>query len=145
MAAETFTWRWQARGFVDDVTECGHCGRTDLKGTVRMVAVDSDGNADGDTYMGVVCAARMTGRKVAEIRTEAARADRERDRAARDAWDAWQSKHSAWKCAQRDAALGMTRFGPLPPAGTISVFYRSAEFLAAEAKWLAANPAPPRP
>jgi hypothetical protein len=98
--------RWAAKGFTDDVTECGHCGRTELKGTVRMVVVDADGNDDGDMYMGVVCAARMTGRKAGEIRTEANRADRARDEARRAAHRAWSDAHTDWFITRRDAALG---------------------------------------
>jgi hypothetical protein len=100
------TLQWHAKGFTDDVTTCEHCGRVDLKGTVRMVAVDQDGAADGEEYMGVICAARMTGRKAGDIRTEAVRADRAADAAIRDAHRAWSDAHTAWKVTQRVTALG---------------------------------------
>src|SRR4029079_3973808 len=83
--AEVEVFRWVARGFTDDVTDCQHCGKTDLKGTVRMVALGPDNEDLGDCYMGVGCAARMSGRKAAEIRTEASRADRQARDAARPA------------------------------------------------------------
>lgn len=97
---------WQARGLTDDVTACQHCGREDLKATVRMVAVGPDGDDDGDMYMGVVCAARMTGRKAAEICTEAQRADRAHIQAIRDAWNTWSGQRTDWMIARRVAALG---------------------------------------
>lgn len=134
------TITWQARGLTDDVTTCQHCGRENLKNTVRMVAVDADGGDDGDAYMGVVCAARMTGRKSAEIRTEAQRADRARDQAARDARRAWADALSTWRIAQRDAALGVN-----PTVRECLTFFATPAHRAAEAAWLAANPDPSGP
>jgi hypothetical protein len=136
---ETITLRWTAKGFTDDVTTCDHCGREDLKGTVRMVALSPDGENDGDTYMGVVCAARMTGRKAGDIRIEAKRADRERYEAARAVWMAWSNAHSAWFCARRDAALG-AEARPLD----IIEWSHADEQRAAEVEWLAATPEPAR-
>lgn len=60
-------------GFVDDVTACECCGRTDLKGTV---AVAFDGGSPN--FFGVVCAGRVLGRSAGDIRTEARKADTER-------------------------------------------------------------------
>jgi hypothetical protein len=136
-SVEATAARWTAKGFTDDVTECGHCGRTELKGTVRMVVVDADGNDDGDMYMGVVCAARMTGRKAGEIRTEANRADRARDEARRAAHRAWSDAHTVWFITRRDAALG-------PDASTHDILTWSGqpENRAAEAAWYAAHPDP---
>lgn len=138
-ANEAITFRWAAKGFTDDVTECGHCGRTELKGTVRMAELSSDNEEIGDMYMGVVCAARMTGRRSTEIRTEARRADRERSEAARRAWYAWSDAHSAWFCAMRDAALG----ADCRPLAVIE-WHGTPEVKAAEAAWYAANPEPAR-
>lgn len=90
---ETSTWR--AMGSTDEITTCDHCGRDDLKGTVRMVLVSEIGEEDGEQFMGTVCAARMTGRKVTEIRTEAARADREREAAERAAQQAERDRRDA--------------------------------------------------
>lgn len=132
--------RYVAKGFTDDVTTCEHCGRADLKGTVRMAAVDADGGEDGETYMGVVCAAKMAGRKAGDIRTEAARADRQRDREVREAWRAWLDAMSTWTCAMRDAAVGLN-------AGyvVISAYYDSPGFVAARAAWRVEHPEPQRP
>lgn len=139
-STEAITFKWVARGFTDDVTECGHCGRVDLKGTVRMESISAENESDGEMYMGVVCAARMTGRKAGEIRTEANRADRARSEAARALWNAWSYAETDWTCAMRDAAVGTdARYA------AISAYYDSAEFKTARAAWLAANPAPVRP
>lgn len=138
-ATEAITFKWIARGFTDDVTECGHCGRVDLKGTVRMEAMSAENESDGETYMGVVCAARMTGRKASEIRTEASRADRARSAAARAAWSAWSDAETSWICAMRDAAVGAgARYA------AISAYLDSAEFKTARAAYVAANPEPAR-
>lgn len=135
---DTYTWR--AKGFTEDVNQCEHCGKADLKGTVRMVTVDADGGEADDTFMGVVCAARMTGRKAQEIRTEAARADRARDAAIRAAYTAWSDASSSAFIARRDAALG-----PRARFAEISAFMDSPEEKAAAAAWLAANPKPVDP
>jgi hypothetical protein len=136
--ADVTTWR--AMGLTDDITTCDHCGRADLKATVRMVAVGPDGDDDGDTYMGVVCAARMTGRKAAGIRTEAQRADRARDQAIRDTHRAWLDRLTDWHIAQRTAALGTDA----SPRACMD-YLGSPEHRAAEAVWLADNPRPPAP
>lgn len=105
---ETSTWR--AMGSTDEITTCDHCGRDDLKGTVRMVLVTEIGEEDGEQFMGTVCAARMTGRKATEIRTEAVRADRERE-AARVAAERAESdrRHAAEQAAF--AAWVLDRYG----------------------------------
>ncbi|MER5952068.1 hypothetical protein ABT127_39130 [Streptomyces sp. NPDC001904] len=46
------------KGVVDDCTECGCCGRTNLKRTVALMPLDQDGNEDGAVcYYGTSCAA----------------------------------------------------------------------------------------
>lgn len=137
---EVERFRWVARGFTDDVTDCQHCGRTDLKGTVRMEALSADNESMGDCYMGVVCAARMAGRKAAEIRTEANRADRERRAALVAAWNAWRDAQVYEYCARRDAALGRD----VNPMQCIE-WSRTPAAKAGDAAWLADNPPPPCP
>ncbi len=62
---------------MSDHEQCEHCGRTNLKRTILIVALDADGNAIGEAmHYGVVCAARATGRKGADLEVEAASADR---------------------------------------------------------------------
>jgi hypothetical protein len=136
-AHEVETFHWVARGFTDDVTDCQHCGRTDLKGTVRMVALSDEGEELGDWYLGVVCAARKSGRKAAQIRHEATRADRQRRDAARKAWMDWMDAKSIDFCARRDAALGPDR----SPRECIE-WSRTEQAKAGDAAWLAANPEP---
>lgn len=132
--------RWVARGFTDDVTTCDHCGRDDLKGTVRMVAVDPDGGEDGEQHMGVVCASKMTGRKAAEIRTEAARADRERVEEIRRTWREWSNARTDWFCALRDTALGVNC-----GFAAIQAWQQTGEYKQAEAAWLVEHPQPVAP
>jgi len=56
-------------GTTDDVTECGVCGRVELRATVAIVALDADGNEDGEpVYAGTSCAARKVGVKSTDIR-----------------------------------------------------------------------------
>lgn len=56
-------------GTSTDVTECEVCGKVELKGTVALVALDADGNEDGEAfYAGTTCAARKVGAKSAEVR-----------------------------------------------------------------------------
>ena len=43
--------RWVASGLTDEVTDCQHCGRTNLKHTVRMRLLDADGNDEGEQYI----------------------------------------------------------------------------------------------
>lgn len=76
-------------GTTDDVTTCEHCGRVDLKGTIRLAPLDEDGNVAGDAvYFGAVCGARAAGWTTKDIRkaaTAADRAAREAEHAARQA------------------------------------------------------------
>lgn len=62
--------RYRVLGTTDDCTTCGVCGREDLKSTVVL-----DGG-DGTLYAGSDCAAKLAGRPVKAIETEARRADR---------------------------------------------------------------------
>lgn len=72
-------------GTTDEVTECEHCGRVDLKGTIRLGALDEDGNVEGVTYFGAVCGARAAGWTTKEIRRSAGAADRAAAEAEREA------------------------------------------------------------
>ncbi|WP_144121115.1 hypothetical protein [Catellatospora sichuanensis] len=138
---DTYTVTYVAMGMTDDVTTCEICGKPELKGTVRLMLVDSDGNSEGEVFAGVSCAAKRAGRKATEIRTEAKRADKARENAVREAHSAWRSAHSEWTCKVRDA-----HFGPvLPRPMVVCEYYSTPEFKAANAAWIAANPEPPRP
>ena len=70
-------------GTTDDVTECEHCGRVDLKGTIRLGYLDADGNVEDVTYFGAVCGARAAGWTTKEFRRAATAADRARTEAER--------------------------------------------------------------
>lgn len=67
---------YRVKGTTDEVTECGLCGRQELKGTVVMEALDADGNEDGIAYFGTSCAAKAAGwtsREVTRLATAANR------------------------------------------------------------------------
>jgi Zn-dependent M32 family carboxypeptidase len=139
--AETITnvVRWQARGFTEDVTVCDFCGRQELKGTVRMVALDEDGQDEGEQYAGVVCAARRAGTKAAVIREQATKADKAR-----------QAAYHAWHTARSDADYALSQRllderGLKRSFQTMSLIMDLAEYQAGRAAWDAANPAPERP
>lgn len=74
---------YKVLGTTDEVTECEHCGRVDLKGTIILGALDADGNVEGTTYFGAVCGARAAGWTTREIRKAATAADRAAREAAR--------------------------------------------------------------
>lgn len=64
-------------GTTNDVTECEHCGRTELRGTIVLLPLDADGNADAEpVYYGAVCGARAAGTKTADLRKAATAADK---------------------------------------------------------------------
>jgi hypothetical protein len=70
-------------GTTNDVTECEHCGRTELKGTIVLAPLDADGNAEADpVHYGAVCGARAAGWKTADLRKAASAADRAKVEAA---------------------------------------------------------------
>jgi len=97
-------------GATSDVTECEHCGRTDLRGTIVLQQLDINGDTDGDpVHYGAVCGARAAGTKTAELRRDAARADRakaEAERIKRQRED-----------DRRHAAVRMTWYGEDCPLG----------------------------
>jgi hypothetical protein len=72
-------------GTTDEVTECEHCGRVDLKGTIRLGILDEDGNVEDVTYFGAVCGARAAGWTTKDIRKAATAADRAAAEAEREA------------------------------------------------------------
>jgi hypothetical protein len=79
------TATYRVLGTTDEVTECEHCGRVDLKGTIILGIIDIDGSVEDRTYFGAVCGARAAGKPVKELRKEAASADFARGAEARRA------------------------------------------------------------
>lgn len=139
MTTET-TVRYVALGTTDEITSCEVCPKVDLTHTVHLALVDEDGETVGELYVGSDCAARMSGRKAKDIRTEAARADRARDTAVRDAHRVWQNAHGWWRQNTVDAAIGRWH----TPA-QFRAYTEAAGFVEADAAWLAEHPEPPRP
>lgn len=127
--------RWQARGFTEDITTCDFCGKQELKGTVRMVAVDADGTED-EMHAGVVCAAKRAGTTAAVIRSEAKAADTARRVAER----AHAEARSDYRFAVEGAAL--TRLGLKRGFESITIVRALPEVVDAMAVWEADHPAP---
>lgn len=69
-------------GITDDRTNCECCGRTNLKRTVRLLVLDTDGATIGTTYYGTECAARATRRTNANVTKIARERQIEADRRA---------------------------------------------------------------
>lgn len=64
-----------AVGTSEDVTTCEQCGRTDLRRTVHLKYLDSEGNDQGEAYFGTQCAASAVGGTAKEWGLKAAEAD----------------------------------------------------------------------
>ncbi len=46
---------WKILGYTEDVTECGHCGRKDLKGTLAL-----EHQSSGEiSHFGIICGAKI--------------------------------------------------------------------------------------
>ena len=75
---------YRAYGTTEDITDCWHCGKTDLRKTVKMRFIDADGNEYGETYIGTTCAAKLlsggkaNGKLATKIMREAQAADLKR-------------------------------------------------------------------
>lgn len=82
-AAAAVRKAFRVMGTTDEVTTCEHCGRDELKGTIRLGVLDEDGNVDDVTYFGAVCGAKAAGWTTCEIRKAASAADRAAAEAAR--------------------------------------------------------------
>jgi hypothetical protein len=74
---------YKVLGTTDEVTECEHCGRVELKGTIVLGILDEDGNVEDRTYFGAVCGAKAAGWTTKDLRKAAAAADRDAAEAAR--------------------------------------------------------------
>jgi hypothetical protein len=53
--------RFRYLGVTDECVECQQCGRTELRSTVVLAILDTDGNTEDVTYYGSSCAARVLG------------------------------------------------------------------------------------
>lgn len=118
---------YTVRGTTDDVTECGVCGKVELKGTMVL-------EADGDTiYAGMSCGAKLAGRPVKEMRAAAKEADR--SLALRVAQH--RNAEQAARIARRLKALGVD-----PGFPAIKAWMSSPAELEAAAAWLREHPVP---
>lgn len=78
---------FRVHGTTDDVTECGLCGREELKSTIILIELDANGNDLEAHYYGSDCGAKAAGwtQKNFKAKLKAADADRQRERAAQRA------------------------------------------------------------
>lgn len=66
---------YRVTGTTDDVTTCDLCGKPELKGTVMLLPLDAEGNADGEVeFFGTSCAAKAAGWTVKDVRAGIKRA-----------------------------------------------------------------------
>ena len=103
---ETHTYRYKALGFTDDINTCDLCGRVELKGTVRLVIRDNQGDEDGEIYAGVTCAAKANGCTAKTIRGEA-KHNEDLARATYRAWgeDCARARDEFWEEARTRLGL----------------------------------------
>lgn len=92
---------YRVTGTTDEVTECDLCGKVELKGTVMLLPLDGDGDADGEiNYFGTSCAAKAAGWTVREVRAGIKRAAVEKQTAERKRRiaerDAETKAYNAW-------------------------------------------------
>lgn len=125
-AEEPTTYR--VLGTTDEVTECGVCGKVELKGTVVL-------DANGDTvYAGFTCGAKIAGRPARALRGEALDADT----AKRDAARRHASAADAAYMRSSDAAL--RRLGLDRNFRSAKLADADPQFIAEMAAWTAAHP-----
>jgi hypothetical protein len=135
----TYTLKYRAMGFTEDINECALCGRIDLKGTVRLAVIGPDGGIEDEVYAGVVCAAKADGRKAGEIRDEARAADNARDAAHRE-WESALHNFEMDVTGRLLAERGLERRYP-----TVKLVEADPAYPAAMTAWHEANPEPERP
>ena len=80
--------KYRMIGTTDDVVDCAKCGKPDLRATVVLELLDSEGNSEGVTYFGSTCAAKALAERgvratAAQVRDEARREQTKRTEAAR--------------------------------------------------------------
>lgn len=96
---------YQVIGTTNDVTTCELCGRDELKGTVMLVALDLDGNPEGDpSYFGTSCAATAAGWTQGEVKARVAVAKKEAKAAEKKAKadEAAAARVAFWKARKEE-------------------------------------------
>ncbi len=122
---------YRVLGTTTDVTDCGLCGRHDLRYTIVLQPVNADGNADGEAgYFGSDCGARAAGWTQREIRRQARSADDARRREEQARKDAeYQAETVRWlgwlgaTTGEVDASIAIQQLGGFTAA---RAFYREA-------------------
>lgn len=63
--------RYALKGINDEQHECAVCGKVELKRVMWLVALDADGNQDGDAFhCGTTCGARLLGYTQSKVTTK---------------------------------------------------------------------------
>lgn len=72
----TATYRF--KGTANDINTCDACGRNELRRTVALIPLDTDGNEHGETgHYGTTCAALLLGWTNTAVTTAAKTADKQ--------------------------------------------------------------------
>lgn len=126
---------FRVKGTTDEVTECGLCGRQELKGTIMLAELDEDGTEIGIVYYGASCGAKAAGWTTKDVRVKAKAADQ----AKRDADRAAMEERSRVFCAKRDewitANIGPDAWGNFRSYGYRSGYAMVAAFSEATGIW----------
>ena len=70
--------RYALKGVNDDEHECSVCGRVELKRVMWLVALDADGNQEGEAFhCGTTCGAKLLGYTQAKLSTKVKRFEHE--------------------------------------------------------------------
>jgi hypothetical protein len=110
---------YRVLGTTTDVTECGLCGRDDLRYAIALQHLDADGNPDSEVeYFGSDCGARAAGWTQKDIRQKAKAADdakRREEQTRRDAeYEAETARWVGWLGAMTgvtDVAIAIQKLG----------------------------------
>jgi len=77
--------QYRIKGINDEQDTCDECGKTNLRRTVILAALDDEGNEDGECRVGVDCASRMMRTTTTKVKNEVATLTSTLDREADDA------------------------------------------------------------
>ncbi|MBK3559298.1 hypothetical protein JHN55_22785 [Streptomyces sp. MBT56] len=93
---------YRVGGTTDQMTTCELCGKPELKGTVQMIELDTDGNDFADHYFGTGCAAKAAGWTQKGVRGAARAADKAKREAAEEARRKAEAIESAYRAKARE-------------------------------------------
>jgi len=83
---------YRVTGTTDEITTCDVCGREELRGTVRLVI----GDEEGEIFAGTSCAAKLAGTTVKDIKAGVVEAAKAAEYAAQLAHEAEYAACEEW-------------------------------------------------